>query len=269
MKESTMTRHSRKHSETGVYHIMLRGINRQDIFEDEEDYITFIGKLKTLTEPVNDMGESIPPYCAIYAYCLMTNHVHLLLRQLTEPVSKSIQRLGVSYSRHYNKKYGHTGHLFQDRFKSEPVVDITYFIKLLQYIHQNPVAAGISDKVQDYKWSSWHEYEDSKHHDLCDIRPVIDRIPLDELRELVCNPVEGYILDDEEEYWIYKKDREIKDAICRRLNIKSLAEIQNMNKEMRNIILVEALEQGAGIRQLARLTGISYGIIYRLKQQNH
>ena len=123
--------------------------------------------------------------------------------------------------------------------------------------------------MQDYKWSSWHEYEDSKHHDLCDIRPVIDRIPLEELRELVCNPVEGYILDDEEEYWIHKKDREIKDAICRRLNIKSLAEIQNMNKEMRNIILVEALEQGAGIRQLARLTGISYGIIYRLKQQNH
>jgi hypothetical protein len=89
----------------------------------------------------------------------MSNHVHLLIRESSESLASVIKRIAVSYAQYYNKKYIRFGHLFQDRFKSEPVNDNAYFFTLLQYIHQNPVAAGISVDVAGYRWSSWGEYE--------------------------------------------------------------------------------------------------------------
>ena len=141
-----MPRQPRTSSGTGIYHVMLRGINRQDIFEEQEDYQQFLIRLQNLVDPIDDNGEHIPSYFHVYAYCLMSNHVHLLLRERTESISISLKRLTVSYAAYYNKRYQRVGHLFQDRFKSEPVNDIEYFVNLLRYVYQNPVKAGICDK---------------------------------------------------------------------------------------------------------------------------
>ena len=135
-----MPRQSRQPSGTGIYHVMLRGINRQDIFEEQEDYQQFLIRLQNLVDPIDDNGEHIPSYFHVYAYCLMSNHVHLLLCERTESISISLKRLTVSYAAYYNKRYQRVGHLFQDRFKSEPVNDIEYFVTLLRYVHQNHVA---------------------------------------------------------------------------------------------------------------------------------
>ena len=89
-----MPRQPRTSSGTGIYHVMLRGINRQDIFEEQEDYQQFLIRLQSLVDPIDDNGEHIPSYFHVYAYCLMANHVHLLLRERTE--SRSLAS-GASY----------------------------------------------------------------------------------------------------------------------------------------------------------------------------
>ena len=144
-----MPRQARKKSENGIYHIMLRGINQQQIFEDEEDYAKFLDILKECKE--------ISEY-KVFAYCLMGNHIHLLVKEGTENLEQMFKRICGRFVYWYNTKYRRVGHLFQDRFKSEPVDSERYFFTVLRYIHQNPVKAGICKRVEDYIYSSYSEY---------------------------------------------------------------------------------------------------------------
>jgi len=140
-----MPRAAREKSQSETYHIMLRGINQQQIFEDEEDYQKFIEIVKAY--------QAISEY-KVFAYCLMGNHIHLLMEFKKEPIEQVFKRIGSKYVYWYNVKYQRKGHLFQDRFKSEPVDDDPYFLTVIRYIHQNPEKAGISRK-EDYRWSSY------------------------------------------------------------------------------------------------------------------
>ncbi len=106
---------------------MLRGINRQQIFEDKEDMQRFIETLLRYREQCEYV---------VYAYCLMGNHVHILLKEGKEDLTLILKRIAGSYVYWYNWKYRRIGHLFQDRFKSEPVDDDGYFLTVLRYIHQ-------------------------------------------------------------------------------------------------------------------------------------
>jgi len=144
-----MPRVSRKKSQSKIYHIMLRGINQQSIFEDDGDYDKFMDILSTYKR---DIGYEI------YAYCLMGNHVHLLMKEGKEEISNTVKRIGTSYVHWYNWQYDRKGHLFQDRFKSEAVENDTYLLTALRYVHQNPVKAGLAKNCADYKWSSYIEY---------------------------------------------------------------------------------------------------------------
>ena len=114
-----MTRPLRTNSTTGIYHVMLRGINRQIIFEHEGDYVRFKRLMMQMTSTTDEQGNPMPPLCTLYAYCLMPNHVHLLIQEKNETISNVIKRIAAAYALYYNKKYEHYGHLFQDRFKSE------------------------------------------------------------------------------------------------------------------------------------------------------
>ena len=134
-----MARTARKHSDSGVYHVILRGVNKQQIFECTEDYQRFLNILRTLTVREQDeSGHRSKPNCVVYAYCLMGNHVHLLVKESSELLAQIMKRISSSYVYYYNHKYGRIGHLFQERFKSQPVGYWGYF--------------------REYKWSSWLEY---------------------------------------------------------------------------------------------------------------
>ena len=91
-----MARKPRRKSYSGIYHIMLRGINRQTIFEDDEDKIRLLTTIKRYKEKSN---------FKLYGYCLMDNHMHLLMQEMDETVSQTIQRIGASYVYWYNSKY--------------------------------------------------------------------------------------------------------------------------------------------------------------------
>ncbi len=140
-----MPRRSRLLAESGIYHVMLRGVNRGAIFVDEPDFEKFLGVLAVVKYLSG---------CEVFAYCLMTNHVHLVLRTAGEPVGAVIKRLGVRYAGWFNRKYDRVGHLFQDRFKSLPVEDDAYLWTLLRYVWGNPVEAGLVARPEEYMWSS-------------------------------------------------------------------------------------------------------------------
>ena len=132
-----MPRASRVKSESGIYHIMLRGINQQVIFEQSEDYEKF-------TEMLNKY-KAISGY-KVFAYCLMSNHIHLVIKEEKESIDQIIKRIAGSYVYWYNWKYYRKGHLFQDRFRSEPIEDEKYLLTVIRYIHRNPVSAWIKTK---------------------------------------------------------------------------------------------------------------------------
>lgn len=144
-----MPRHQRIRSRSGYYHIMLRGNERNYIFRGDEDKLRF---MEILFEK-KGMDKFY-----LQAFCLMSNHVHLLLREGAEDVATVMKRITVSYVRYFNNKYKRVGHLFQDRFRSEAVEQDTYLMALTRYIHRNPVKAGIVKSPEDYKWSSYNCY---------------------------------------------------------------------------------------------------------------
>ncbi|AFA49429.1 transposase [Acetobacterium woodii] len=143
-----MARQARVKSITGIYHVMLKGIDSRNIFMDDEDKVYFMEKLKRAKE----MGEF-----KLYAYCLMDNHVHLLMKE-GEELGVSIKRITVGYVRFHNQKYGRTGHLFQNRYSSETVEDEPYLLTVLRYIHNNPLKAQMVKSLAEYKWSSYQNY---------------------------------------------------------------------------------------------------------------
>lgn len=239
------------------------------LFESEEDYYHFLSALQSAKEQYGPDGTRLPDLCVYYAYALMGNHVHLLLQVREATVGELVKRIAASYVFYFNRKYGRDGHLFKERFRSEPCDDMSYFLTLLRYIHQNPVKAGLVHDVEDYPYTSWHEYLDDYEFmlPLCNTRIVLKRIKLDELKDLVEEPLdEGvYCLDHED-----RPDRKISDdTLLEFLNsafgMPDAFEIQHLEKKDRDEVLTQLIRKGGGIRQLVRLTGVGKHVIERLR----
>lgn len=144
-----MPRCARKKIENGVYHICVRGNNKQDIFTDDKDREEYLMRLRHYKEKYK---------VHIYAYCLMTNHVHLLIYDNAQDISKFMQGLSLSYVIYFNNRHGRTGHLFQDRFTSVLVKSDIQILQTSKYIHLNPIKANMVKKMDQYKWSSYISY---------------------------------------------------------------------------------------------------------------
>ncbi|MCT4566213.1 MAG: transposase [Maledivibacter sp.] len=252
-----MPRKAREKSSTGVYHAILRGINRQKIFEDDEDY-------EKLLETFKDHKEKSG--YEIYAYCLMSNHIHLLIKEGKENLGTVFRRIGATYVYWYNWKYNRRGHLFQDRYKSEVVENDKYFLTVNRYIHQNPLKAGMVKKISEYPWSSYREYIEKSG--LCDIDVTLNIFSED--REKAIRLFKEFSLEENNDKCLeYNqnmrwKDPEAIDFIKGISRVQSPLEIQSFEKEKRNDIIKKCKEKGLSIRQIERLTGISFGVIRRI-----
>ena len=243
---------------------MMRGVNHQIIFEHPRDFMRFQELLSQMAHPIDEQQRPLPPSCAIYAYCLMPNHVHILLKEENEGLSSVVKRISAAYALYYNKKYERVGHLFQDRFKSEPVGDESYFFTLIRYIHQNPVAAGLSEDVASYPWCSWLEYEGKFGIPICRTSSVLKRMPITQLRDLVNEPLSKTVrILDYDKSNCFASDSEVRECLSERYGLRTPADIQLLGKDRRDEILHYAKEFGASIRQLERLTGIGFSIIRR------
>lgn len=143
-----MTKIHRNYSCSKTYHIIFKGIDSQNIFYDDQDRKIFLEKLIMTKKEYNNK---------IYSYCLMDNHIHMVIKIEKEFLSKAMQTLMIRYVRYFNKKYKRTGTLLQNRFKSKNIENQRYFLEVCKYIHRNPENAGMA-KTEDYKWSSYNEY---------------------------------------------------------------------------------------------------------------
>ena len=228
---------------------MLRGINKQVIFEDEEDNFKFLETLKKY--------KAISGY-KIFAYCLMSNHVHLLLKVEKEDIDLIIKRIASSYVYWYNWKYKRNGHLFQDRFKSEPVENDSYFLTVVRYIHQNPLKAGVCKSIDGYNFSSYNEYV--KKADLVDTDFCLGIIDKEQFVEFNNEYNEDVCLEIEKENFRLTDD-EAREIIFKISKCRTINQFQNLKIDKRDKYLKLLRNNGLSIRQISRLTGIGFNIV--------
>lgn len=142
-----MPRQARLDVPGALHHIMVRGINRSAIFEDDQDRTRF---LERLGETITDAKSSV------YAWVLMTNHVHLLFKSGGKGISSVMRKLLTWYAIYFNRRHGRTGHLFENRYKSILCEEDNYLLALTRYIHLNPIRAGMVKTLEEldgYPWS--------------------------------------------------------------------------------------------------------------------
>lgn len=252
-----MPRNARQKSRSGIYHIMLRGNNKQTIFEDSMDRKKFI---KTLEHYKQISGYKI------YSYCLMTNHVHLLMKEGNEPISESIKRISSCYVYWYNQKYDRCGHLFQERYKSEVVESEAYFKTVLRYIHQNPVKAGIAKNPTEYKWSSYNEYIGRSFISDTYFALKLFSSDMNMARQLF---IEHNNQHNDDKCLEYEEKSKITDENLDKylmaFGLKNRYELRGLERTKRNTILKKMkLIDGITLDQLSKVSGISKSTISRL-----
>jgi len=252
-----LSRLPRRRSCTGIYHIMLRGINKQSIFHEDQDRVKFLSTL--------DRYKQVSNY-QLFGYCLMTNHIHLLIKENDEPVSNVIKRISSSYVFWYNQKYNRTGHLFQERYRSEVVDNESYLLTVLRYIHQNPVKAGLCKNLQNYRWSSYNDY--LKKSELTDTEYVKSLFSenKEQSEKIYCE----FMLQEQNDRCLDEEERmnisdEAIEEYFKQYGLKTSKDLFSLEKSKQAEILRKIkLIEGVSERQLSRVSGISRNFIRRI-----
>ena len=240
---------------------MLRGANRQEIFHDEEDNVRFLETLERYKKKSK---------IKVYGWCLMDNHVHLLIEEGKEELSVTMKRIGVSYAWFYNSKYKTTGHLFQDRYRSENVESDAYLMTAIRYIHQNPVKAGIVKNPDSFKWSSCQGYYGKEYYPpyLLDSTLILgvfsedQKTGIKKFKEYNEMENQDKFIDDE----VRKRlsDDEAREEINKAIIGYKIANIKSLPKSQRDEIVgrIKKIE-GITQRQISRIIGMSLSLVNR------
>ena len=147
-----------------LYHVIVRGNQQQKTFLTDQDYQAYLERVSRYREKYG---------ITLYAYCLMPNHVHLLLECSDKPLSKFMQGLQQSYTQYFNRAHRKVGHLFQGRYKAIVCEKDEYLLSLLRYIHLNPVRAGLVQRPDQYKYSGHGAYLSGSGKGLVEPSPVL------------------------------------------------------------------------------------------------
>ncbi len=243
-----MPRNNRIYGNSKIYHVMLRGINKKDIFFDDSDRNKFIKSLKDSKEKY---------HYKLYAYCLMKNHIHLLIFDEWCCLSSIIQSIAIKYALYFNKKYNRCGHLFQNRYKNKCVENDIYFKNLIRYIHQNPEKAGIC-LTEDYNWSSFSDYVNVSYLTDCDF--VLEQFDnsIENFRNYNLTNINR--LEDEIEFEFISRvdDETAVKMIKTNLKVEDISKIINYNITIRNKY----------IHEIKKIKCLSYNQISRILKVN-
>ena len=252
-----MPRKARTNKQYGIYHIMLRGNNKKQIFYDDNDFQYFKSLLYKY---------KIKCGFKLYAYCLMGNHVHLLLNAIEKPLSTIFRCIGSSFVYWYNAKYDRVGHLFQDRYRSEPIDDITQFFTVLRYILQNPVKAGICNSPTEYFFSSGREYI-LDNGGITDVDFALGLSRKEDLVHFLLQANNDQCLDipesSDEQGRKRCTDDEAKKLILKEFGTFSPSVGDPEERKFLYSSIKKMISSGISIRQLSRLTGISKKTVER------
>ena len=252
-----MPRKARTASSTNIYHVMLRGINKQVIFEEDGDRWYFLSTLKYCKEVSG---------FRLYAFCLMSNHVHLLLETGEEPLETVFKRIGSRYVKWFNQKYQRTGHLFQDRFRSENVETDRYFMTVLRYILQNPMKAGMEFEVGKYRWTSYRAYEHGGGNitDTEYAEAVFGG--RDKLIAFCKQENDDRAMEENEFNWRIQDDEAI-EIMNRISKCGCVSEFQQLDRELKRIYVREMYLERLSQKQISRITGMAEKTIAKAVQE--
>lgn len=259
-----MPRRPRIISSTGIYHIILRSVNQHIIFEDDSDFQKFLQVLSDCKKKYD---------VDIYAYCLMDNHIHIMINSPPEVLSSFFQSLGTRFARWHNKKYSRSGHLFQDRFHSRVIENQKYFLSTLVYIHNNPVKAQICRVPSEYRWSSYNAYY-GENNPLVNVSFSYERSGSKEelLRYFAVENETSETTDYSDilhEGRHFLSDKKALAAFKSITKLSSSSDAVNLEKVKRNVYLAELRKNGLTIIQIARIMDVSPSTVKRACKMNH
>ncbi len=250
-----MTRRARQASESGWYHVTMRGAGRRALFEDDDDRVRFLRDLDDAARHSNEAVE-------IPAWCLMDNHVHLVVKaEDLSSLQRSTHRLCSGYASRFNRKNGHVGPVFQERFASFPIESDAYLMEAIRYVHLNCRDKGFEDPAR-YRWSSYRLFIDGPRTlamdgivDLFGGPDGFKRFHAEDVHlGMVEAPTHRRRLDDE-------RARRIARIECG----SGFAEvIPLMEHSERDRAIARLYALGLSTRQLERMTGIGRSVIRRV-----
>jgi len=276
-----MPRKLREKSPQDLYHIVFRGTNKQVLFESKYDYMKFLEYMQKAKNQIN---------FEIHGYCLMSNHIHMLVKTPFDNLSKIGQSINAPYAHFYNIKYCRTGSLFEIRFGSIPILTIQQYMNTVRYIHQNPVRAGIisNQNAHKYLWSSLKEFKEYAMSNNSDkftylINPniVAETFECFESFEKLDSKAKDKKLSKFFLFHTEVSDEYAYEHDCHRLTDQEAAEIlksnfghkiefikdlQKMDVKSRNELILEIKKLKLSITQISRLTGIGRNIIQRARE---
>lgn len=243
---------------TGFYHVCARGMGKQLIFEGDEDRWEF---LELMRDCCREEGVTV------IAWCLMGNHVHLVLADYEDAMSAAMHRLLLTYARRFNKRTGRTGHQFQNRFDRRSLDTDRYLMAAIRYVHANPQEAGIA-LIERYPWSSFAEYLRAYDNDTT--RGFSDPSCVLEL----FGSAEGFIAyslstpDGSEPALCDMKETEwerhaFADKMAKSLGVP-LRGVKAAPPARRDTVIVGLHDAGFTVRQIERYTGIGKSTVSRI-----
>jgi len=253
-----LARKARVKSSTGIYHIIIRGIDMQPVLADADDKNEFLNLL-----------EYYKGRCdyEVYGYLLMDDHIHLVLKEGQKTVSNIMKCIGVKYVAWYNARHGRDGRLFHDRFKSEPIEDERYLQKVLRCIYQEPVRIGLVTEVSKYKWSSYQAYL-HETAGVIHIDKVLASFGKDAahrkiaFRKYMNAPANDVCLEACREKIT---DEDLFSLLLRLSGVKSGSDLKKLAKGQRDEVLREVkAKQSTSTWQIAKVSGFSQSLISRL-----
>lgn len=246
---------------TGFYHVCARGTGKQLIFEGDEDRWEFLELMRDFCRDAR---------VTIVAWCLMDNHVHLVLEDYEDGVSAAMHRLLLTYARRFNKRTGRTGSLFGDRFERRSLDTDWQVMEAIRTVHADPQEAGIS-LIERYPWSSFAEHLRAYDSDAADaMRGFSDQSCVLELfgsakafiayslsTPDACEPA---MPDLEETEW---ERRAFAEKLAKGLGVP-LHEVKAAPSAQRNIVILGLHDAGFTVRQIERYTGIGKSTVSRI-----
>lgn len=244
-------------SSTNVYHVIMRGNNKSYIFKSDADKDCFLKILLMIEE--EGLIETL-------AWCLMDNHVHIVLYSDGGNLAIAMKRINTKYAIRYNHKHKQIGHVFQDRFKSDPVETDVYLMQVTRYVHNNPVKAKMVGKPELYKWSSYNDYLNKQLTNLKSfLFSLFDNKVIDFINYHNQYDYQEYleIVEDQEKYRMERAQKIITD-LCNKYGVVEAEEIHNNEKIKTEIILSLFKRSGLSMRGISRLTDIGFSSVQNI-----
>ncbi len=228
-----MPRKSRNYVKASFFHIMVQGINKEYIFSEDEDKKKYLELIKQIREY---------PNIIVISYCIMNNHVHLLLKtDLIEKLSQFMHKINTLYAIYYNQKYNRVGYVYRGRYKSQVIYSEKQLYACINYIHNNPVKANICRLAHQYEYSSFKNFNKN-------IEEFNNSIKNDFMEENVLAKKDIIFIEDENEI-----EEEIQGTISKYLSENKLIfdDFKNNKEHLEKIATILKNNYNLSLRKIA------------------